>query len=406
MSKDRSSNNAAISVNNVSKVFQLPHEKTTTVKGMFTGFSKRGLGTDVERQQALEDISFDIKEGEFFGVVGRNGSGKSTLLKILAGIYQPTTGSVDINGRLVPFIELGVGFNPDLTGKENVYLNGGMLGFSQKQMEAMYDDIVEFAELGRFMDQKLKNYSSGMQVRLAFSVAIKADADILLVDEVLAVGDADFQRKCFDYFRSLKKSKRTVVFVSHEMTAIREFCDRALLIEDSKKVEEGEPDRIARLYSQLFIDDSDQEGQTFESEEEQDRWGDGRVSFTNVALNKRTLDDTDEYFTVTTTIKAHKDCEHLVVGTAIKGSTGDAIFGTNTQEKQMNIKKINKDEEVTLTWEYPNILADGKYTIDVAIHGTDGQSVADWWNDAVAFRVKRVDHSPYHVAPKIGLQKE
>src|SRR5690606_31573026 len=150
-----------------------------------------------EKQQVLKNISFEIKKGEFVGIVGRNGSGKSTLLKLLAGIYSPDKGSIEVNGKLVPFIELGVGFNPELTGRENVFLNGALLGFNRKEMQAMYKDIVEFAELERFMDQKLKNYSSGMQVRLAFSIAIRAQSDILLIDEVLAVGDAAFQQKCY-----------------------------------------------------------------------------------------------------------------------------------------------------------------------------------------------------------------
>ncbi len=226
----------ALSVTDVSKRFLLPHERITTVKNLFTGLAKRRSKIVNETQYALQDISFEVPRGEFFGIVGRNGSGKSTLLKILAGIYQPTTGNVIRTGRLVPFIELGVGFNPELTGRENVYLNGAMLGFSSREIDALYGDIVEFAELERFMDQKLKNYSSGMQVRLAFSMATRAKSDILLVDEILAVGDADFQRKCFNYFRNLKKQNVTVVFVTHDMNAVREYCDRAMLIEDSKIV--------------------------------------------------------------------------------------------------------------------------------------------------------------------------
>ena len=179
----------AIQISNVSKSFKLPHEKKTSVKSVFTDlFSAKGKAT---KKLALKNINFEIKKGEFFGIVGRNGSGKSTLLKIIAGIYQPTEGSVEVRGKLVPFIELGVGFNPELTGRENVYLNGAILGFSNKKIDKNYRKIVEFAELEDFMDQKLKNYSSGMQVRLAFACATMAEADVLLVDEVLAVGDAD-----------------------------------------------------------------------------------------------------------------------------------------------------------------------------------------------------------------------
>ncbi len=228
----------AIRVEGVNKSFVLPHERPNSVKSLFVSPFKSKLKNSKEIQKSLTNISFSVKKGEFFGIVGRNGSGKSTLLKILAGIYQPNSGNVKITGRLVPFIELGVGFNPELTGRENVYLNGALLGFSPKEIDKKYDSIVDFAELERFMDQRLKNYSSGMQVRLAFSVAtILAESDILLIDEVLAVGDADFQRKCFNYFKKLKKDKKTVVFVSHDMDAVREYCDRALLIDDSKVVQ-------------------------------------------------------------------------------------------------------------------------------------------------------------------------
>ena len=202
-------------------------------------------------QKVLDGINLEVKKGEFVGIVGRNGSGKSTLLKIIAGIYYPSAGDVWINGRLVPFIELGVGFNFELTGRENVYLNGAMLGFSNAEIDAMYDDIVEFAELKDFMDQKLKNYSSGMQVRLAFSIAIRAKGDILILDEVLAVGDADFQKKCNDYFESLH-GKQTVILVTHSMENVLKFCDRAVMIEGGKIVSEGSPSKVAKAYEGLW----------------------------------------------------------------------------------------------------------------------------------------------------------
>ncbi|TXG77492.1 ABC transporter ATP-binding protein, partial [Patescibacteria group bacterium] len=231
----------AIQVKGVSKDFSYARRKSVTIKSAFTGLVKRKEKEEQATQHALKNISFEIKKGEFFGIVGRNGSGKSTLLKILAGIYQPNKGSVAVKGKLVPFIELGVGFNPELTGRENVYMNGALLGFSEKEVAEFYQEVVEFAELEDFMDKKLKNYSSGMQVRLAFSMAIRAKAEILLIDEVLAVGDADFQRKCFNYFQQLKKQRCTVVFVTHDMSSVREFCDRALLINDGKISAEGSP---------------------------------------------------------------------------------------------------------------------------------------------------------------------
>lgn len=246
------SNDIAVSIKNVKKRFDLPHEKEDSLKlkviSKLGGKSNNGYS----EYKALNDISFDIKKGEFIGILGRNGAGKSTLLKIIAEIYQPTSGSIKVNGKLVPFIELGVGFNSNLSGRDNVYLNGAMLGFTRKEIDAMYDDIVAFAELEKFMDQKLKNYSSGMQVRLAFSVAIKANADILLLDEVLAVGDASFQKKCYDYFDSLKEDKKTIIFVTHNMGAVRQYCTRAVLIEGGKVVADGSPNEVSVKYEELF----------------------------------------------------------------------------------------------------------------------------------------------------------
>lgn len=240
----------AIRVENVHKSFKLPTEQAFGLKQAF--FNRlRGI-KGYKEQKVLKGLNFEIKKGEFLGIVGRNGSGKSTLLKILAGIYYPEKGNIEINGTLVPFIELGVGFNPELTGRENVYMNGALLGFSNEEMDEMYDDIWEFAELKPFQDQKLKNYSSGMQVRLAFSIAIRAQGDILLLDEVLAVGDAAFQQKCANYFNSLKNKNQTVILVTHSMENVKKFCTRAILIDDGKIVKEGNPDKIANAYIKLW----------------------------------------------------------------------------------------------------------------------------------------------------------
>lgn len=244
-----SGSDIAIDVKHLYKSFQLPTEKAFGLKQAI--FNRlRGI-KGFKEQKVLNDLSFQIKKGEFVGIVGRNGSGKSTLLKTLAGIYYPAKGEITINGNLVPFIELGVGFNPELTGRENVYLNGALLGFSHKEMEEMYDEIWKFAELEEFQDQKLKNYSSGMQVRLAFSIAIRAKGDILLLDEVLAVGDAAFQQKCNNYFESLH-GNQTVVLVTHSMENITKFCDRAILIEKGRITLDGEPKKVATAYKNLW----------------------------------------------------------------------------------------------------------------------------------------------------------
>lgn len=237
-----------LKADHVEKKFKLPTEQASGLKQMFINWTRGIKG--YREQRVLRDISFEVHQGEFFGIVGRNGGGKSTLLKIISQIYYPNSGSMEVHGKLVPFIELGVGFNPELTGRENVYLNGALLGFSHDEVDAMYDDIVEFAELEDFMDQKLKNYSSGMQVRLAFSVAIKAQGDILVLDEVLAVGDEAFQRKCDDYFTSIRKDPtKTVILVTHDMGAVKRYCTRAMFIQEGEVTAIGDPETVAESYT-------------------------------------------------------------------------------------------------------------------------------------------------------------
>ena len=220
-------NNIAVKVNNLSKTFVIPHEKISTLRGAFVNILK---SKTYERFKALDSVSFEVERGEFFGIAGRNGSGKSTLLKILAGIYQPDGGEVKISGEISPFLELGIGFNLELSGRDNIYLNAAVLGLSRRQIDGTFKEIVAFSELERFIDQKVKNYSSGMQVRLAFSVAIHANRDILLMDEILAVGDANFQKKCYQYFQEIK-GRKTVLFVSHDMENMKKFCGRTLILD-------------------------------------------------------------------------------------------------------------------------------------------------------------------------------
>lgn len=366
----------AISVKNVSKDFKLPHERVDSVKSLFTHPLRRGGST---MQHALKDISFDIKKGEFFGIVGRNGSGKSTLLKIIAGIYQPTKGSVRVNGRLVPFIELGVGFNPELSGRENVYLNGALMGFSQKEIKAKYESIVEFAELEQFMDQKLKNYSSGMQVRLAFSVAtILAESDILLIDEVLAVGDADFQRKCFAYFKQLKKAKKTVIFVTHDMDAVREYCDRAVLIQKSKVVKMGTANEIANEYQSLFNKVLNQSSSKVQTAQTGKRWGNGLVVFDKAYVTR--LEDELEFNAVLSA--GDQDIDDVVLGFRFVDTDGKIVAGAST----LNVKdgkplSFKANESKHLTFTMPNILGSGVYNVGATVRLTDKVTVCDYWDD-------------------------
>lgn len=236
----------AIEVKGVYKEFILPQSKTTSLKQAAVNIVRENKKTT---QKVLNDVSFTINKGDFFGIVGRNGSGKSTLLKMIAGVYVPTKGEIVIHGGLTPFIELGVGFNPELSGRDNVYLNGALLGYSHREMDEMYDEIVDFAELGPFMDQKLKNYSSGMQVRLAFSIAIKAKNDILIFDEVLAVGDEAFQRKCMEVFHTYRRNKQTVILVTHSMENVNSLCTRALMLSEGKIEVIGDVKDVAEAYT-------------------------------------------------------------------------------------------------------------------------------------------------------------
>jgi ABC-2 type transport system ATP-binding protein len=237
-----------VKVDQLYKSFKLPTEKASSIKQAFVNWAKGVRG--YKEQEVLKGISFTVEKGDFFGIVGRNGSGKSTLLKLLSQIYVPDSGDITINGSLVSFIELGVGFNSELTGHDNVYLNGALLGFSSAEVDAMYDDIVDFAELHDFMNQKLKNYSSGMQVRLAFSCAIRAKSDILILDEVLAVGDEAFQRKCNDYFDAISKDQnQTVLLVTHDMESVKRYCNKAVLIKDGIITVSGAPRDVADQYT-------------------------------------------------------------------------------------------------------------------------------------------------------------
>lgn len=378
----------AIKVEHVSKNFKLPHEKQTSIKGVLVNLAKGGKRS-FEIQQALNDISFEIKKGEFFGIVGRNGSGKSTLLKMLAGIYVPTSGNINVTGKLIPFIELGVGFNHELTGRENVYLNGALIGFSRKEMEMMYDDIVSFAELERFMDQKLKNYSSGMQVRLAFSIAIKANTDILVLDEVLAVGDAAFQRKCFDYFMQLKKNKKTVVLVTHDMGAVRQYCDRAIMIEKSKIVHAGTPEEIAQAYQRLFVDEADTKRKNKKTNQpldvkNEDRWGNGKIRVENASFSI-----VDDEIILECMYHAQESVEPPVFGFSVYNPTGINIIESNTKKDRIQTTSMKKGDKVTMIWTIPNIFASGNYDVSFACCDQSTTVFYDWLNGAITLDINK-----------------
>ncbi len=242
------SHKAAIRVRQVSKNFLVPHQKIDSVRGLFVNLFTPNT---YEKFSALDDVSFTIKKGEFVGILGHNGSGKSTLLKCLANVYNPDEGAIEIDGQVSPFLELGIGFNPNLSGRDNIYLNATILGMSKQEIDQKFNDIVEFSEIGRFIDQKVKNYSSGMRSRLAFSVSTHANRDILLMDEVLAVGDVRFKDKCMELFKTYKKKGKTVVLVTHSTNIVREHCDSALLLHKGKIVNSGDVDDVVDQYIDL-----------------------------------------------------------------------------------------------------------------------------------------------------------
>jgi ABC-type polysaccharide/polyol phosphate transport system ATPase subunit len=363
-------------VNDVSKAFKLPHEQSHTLKErVLHPFKFRGHDT----LEALKGVSVEVEPGEFFGIVGRNGSGKSTLLKCIAGIYQPDAGTIDVNGRLSPFIELGVGFNPDLTAHDNVLINATMLGLSRRQARQRFDDIIAFAELEQFLDLKLKNYSSGMNVRLAFSVAVQVDADILLVDEVLAVGDAAFQQKCYEQFQRMKDEGRTIVLVTHDMGAVARFCDRAMLIERGETVEIGEPTAIGRHYNDLNFGRVAQK-QLDGGERRGDRqaasiagaWFEGesgeRVSAVGLGEPVRFCFE----------VEVNEPLVDPVFGVVLRNDAHQALIRASTEQDGVSSGRFERGERAVVRLEFDNILSPNRYwaTAAVALPGS-GADITD-----------------------------
>ncbi len=370
-------------INNLTKSFKIPLEASSGIKQKLINLLKGRKGYRIFTP--LKDIDFTINEGDFFGIVGRNGSGKSTLLKTIAGIYTPNSGSVEVGGSLVPFIELGVGFNPELTGRENVFLNGALLGFSHDEMEAMYDKIVDFAELGDFMEERLKNYSSGMQVRLAFSIAIRAHADILLLDEVLAVGDEAFQKKCYAYFDKLKREKRTVILVTHDMSAVERFCNKAVFIEDGKV----KPYRIAAAYSRSNIKSyNESEGLDEQISDDFDitlRGSDG---------NEQTVYEYNETMTVELEWQ-QTGVKH--VGVAIFRENGEYVYGPNTYQEKVKIAGKNR-----ATYTVQLNLNEGSYFIKAGLMGADDTKTIAFTEEGPHFSVQRdYDHGRWGGVTKL-----
>jgi ABC-type polysaccharide/polyol phosphate transport system ATPase subunit len=351
-------------VRGVSKSFQHPNERIHTLKEhAVRPFRRRGT----ERFEALHDVSFSVKQGEFFGIVGRNGSGKSTLLKCMAGIYGVDRGEIEIGGRLSTFIELGVGFNPDLAARDNVILNGIMLGLTPREARARFDAVIEFAELEDFVDLKLKNYSSGMQVRLAFSVMIQVDADVLLIDEVLAVGDAAFQQKCFDVFYRLKDEGKTILFVTHDMPAVQRFCDRAVLLERGVVRLVGDPERVANHYVEVNFgrDRLADEDEPEPLEQVQERFGSGAAEILEAWFE-------DEHGERTATlphgvncsvhmrIRFHETFEYPSVAILLENELHQPLFATSNADGSVVTGLNEAGSEATFSVRFENLFSAGR----------------------------------------------
>jgi ABC-type polysaccharide/polyol phosphate transport system ATPase subunit len=378
----------AIRVEHLSKRFRIPLDRSATLKHRLTHWRS---ATRYRILQALVDVSFDVRAGEFIGIIGHNGSGKSTLLKILSRIYQPNAGVVAIQGKVSPFLELGVGFNPELTARDNIFLSGAILGLSRAELHRRLEDIIGFAELEQFVDHKLKNFSSGMQVRLAFSLAIQAHADILMMDEVLAVGDAPFQQKCFDVFNRYKREGRTVVLVTHELSAVTTYCDRALLLDHGRLVADGDTADVTAQYRHAIGMAAD----GGRADAEMERWGSRDVVVTGIRmLDERGVEDTNpatggfvriEFgYVIQNDVVADFSCVLWLM-------RGDGVMISESNLPVSQYAQVGESQRGaggTIRFDIPQLtLLDGAYSIDVELQGRRDRAVFDHLKNGLHFRV-------------------
>ena len=363
----------AVVVDGLSKRFQIPAEQVHTLKERaLHPFRKQRYN----RFDALEDVSFAVPRGEFFGIVGRNGSGKSTLLKCLAGIYRADAGRIRVNGRLSTFIELGVGFNPDLAARDNVQINGVMLGLSPAAARERFETVLEFSELHEFVDLKLKNYSSGMQVRLAFSVAIQVDADVLLIDEVLAVGDAAFQQKCFDEFHRLRDEGKTMLFVTHDMGSVVRFCHRAMLLERGRATIIGAPDEVASRYLEANFNRAEAAPET--PARPADRFGDGRAEIVGAWFEghggepaKSIRQGQECVFQAR--VRFREQVVNPIFGVGFENAEKQYVFATNSTVVSEATGTFAAGEEVVFSVRLENVFASGRvYATPAVAHEGGG----------------------------------
>jgi ABC-type polysaccharide/polyol phosphate transport system ATPase subunit len=368
----------AVLIEGASKIFRIPHQRYHTLK-------ERALhpfrARTYDELRAVDDVSLSVPKGEFFGIVGRNGSGKSTLLKCLAGIYQPDRGRIDVDGRLSPFIELGVGFNPELAARDNVLINAVMLGLSRGEAARRFDEIIAFAELEEFVDLKLKNYSSGMAVRLGFAVATQVDADILLVDEVLAVGDASFQQKCYEAFQGMKDAGKTILVVTHDMGLVEHFCDRAMLLERGEVLRIGDPRAIGRLYNEVNFGRLVPEGtpdrlaRATRAAEITACWFEsGGEPVSNIAQG--------ESLEVVCEVRFHEEVSDPVFGLSLRNDVGHTVFTTSTAWRDQHTGRFQPGDLVRFTAAFEAWLAPSRYRASPSVaRAGSGASMLDLRED-------------------------
>jgi len=411
----------AIEVARVSKIYRrFSHKKQfATLKSALLSRSLiRNLRPD-ETFTALNDVSLTVPKGQTLGVIGRNGSGKSTLLKLVAGITKPSAGTVKVNGRISALIELGAGFHPEISGRENVFINGIMLGLSKREVAERFDEIVDFAEMREFIDAPVKTYSSGMYMRLGFAVAIHVDPDVLLVDEVLAVGDEGFTHKCLDKFSEFKRRNKTILFVTHSLGMVERFCDEAVWLDAGHKRAQGDPTRVVGAYitdverqEEQFLAATDERSRAEAgpapgpssagpadasdvaadmSRATEGRWGSGEVVITDVAVlsdqgQATHIFHTGEPLTLRLRVEAKRKVSDFVFGVGIYNAEGLCVYGTNTDIEEHESDSFSGEAEVRFEIEALD-LVEGTYKLDVAVHKRDGAPY-DYHRLLYTFRVK------------------
>jgi len=383
----------AVQFDNVSKKFTLRHERARSFQEAVLAFL-RGRNNSREELWALKDVSFAVERGKTLGIIGPNGSGKSTILKLISRILEPTSGRIDVHGRVSALIELGAGFHPDLTARENIFLNGSLLGFSRKEMKAKFESIVEFSELEKFIDVPIKHFSSGMHMRLGFAVAIHVDPDILLIDEILAVGDQAFQNKCLAKIAELKNQGVTILFVSHDLEAVRNLCTSAIWLENGAIQEMGTVDRVIDCYlNSVTADTEERLNRGRRIEDDENRWGSGEVEITEVKFldaqgRERRAFKTGEKMVVRLKYQAHTKVKYPVFGVAIYSRDGVHINGPNTKFSDYVVESVRGTGEIDYIVDMLPLL-EGTYELSAVVYDKDCLHAYDHHHRMYSFLVQR-----------------